>query len=68
MITILCFPCNFSLIHLDTPEEDILMTNQYQKPDVFGPEKGDLGKCNYTICLPNAKQHMITYTLPLPRN
>ena len=65
MITILCYPCNFSLIHLDTPEEGILMTNQYQKPDVFGPEKGDLGICNYTICLPNVKQLMITYTLPL---
>ena len=65
MITILCYPCNFSLIHLDTPEEGILMTNQYQKPDVIGPEKGDLGICNYTICLPIVKQLMITHTLPL---
>ena len=39
------------------------MTNQ--KPDVFGPEKGDLRICNYTICLPIVKQLMITHTLPL---
>ena len=36
MITILYYPCNSSLTHLNTSEEGILMTNQ--KPDVFGPE------------------------------
>ena len=63
MITVLYYPCNSSLTHLNTSEEGILMTNQ--KPDVFGPEKGDLRICNYTICLPIVKQLMITHTLPL---
>ena len=63
MMTILYYPCNSSLTHLSTSEEGILMTNQRQ--DVYGPEKGDLRICNYTICLPIVKQLMITHTLHL---
>ena len=62
-MTILYYPCNSSLTHLSTSEEGILMTNQ--KPDVFGPERGNLRICIYTICLPIVKQLMITHTLPL---